>query len=799
MFWQLGACNNLTIDISTSTGSGGRPWQAISWTVTRSTGGDVSSLRQYLVQYFVPTIGQLTIPRALFVVGTYSVTVTLTNFLAGSTAQSSTVTVSGDHNQPAVSILGSGYQTIVPSASLKLVGMATLSSCAAASSTLSYTWSIYNATGGLIPVSSVRSLSSDPTRYTLAPYTLAVSSTYTIALKVQSLAGSNVLAVATTTTSVFVASGAITAVVKGSSGSATRQVSATSTLVLDASTSTDDNAPLGLAKLSYHWSCAIASAQNYSQPCVFPSQTTANQALSYFNFSSSLLKVAPNSLTTNTLYNFIVLVTSANGRSSSKSVLVSAVQAGMPVVVIPTKLTQFNADSQVSLTGLFTANYSVSGTWVVSFASNPVALGTAALTPTTKFFNALQAVNPSTTYPLAVAANTFVPGRTYTFRLYVSSAASSTSPTPLSTASYAEITLTVNAPPTSGHITATPQSGSALTTLFAGTQSGKLVDVTLPSNPPYQPAHPIKPPYHPTLSTHPINSPYQPTLSTHPINSPYQLTLSTHPTHPINPPYQLTRTGWVDDSLPLSYDFWYSVSSGTTPTSSTGTNTPILLSLGLPTPTASISSVFPSGTVMMMGRAIDSFGAIANATTTVTVSVVANFNPAVYLSSTLTASLAAGSASSVYQSINAVSSMLSAINCTVAPNCTALHRATCHSTANTCGSCLQGYTGIVGDSNVRCQSPSAIAATAASGCKKDANCLFGACVSGVCITPNKTCSTGIPGTVCSGQGSCQFLDSSGSAVSSCLISNVYCSPQCMCSGGSGGIDCSLNPSQLATR
>ena len=199
-----------------------------------------------------------------------------------------------------------------------------------------------------------------------------------------------------------------------------------------------------------------------------------------------------------------------------------------------------------------------------------------------------------------------------------------------------------------------------------------------------------------------------------------------------------------------------------------------------------------------MGRAIDSYGAIANVTTSVIVSAVANFNPTTYLSSSLTASLASGSASSVYQSINAVSSMISAINCTAAPNCTTLHRGNCHNTANTCGSCLQGYTGIVGDSNVRCQSPSTIA-TAASGCTTNTDCLYGACVSGVCITPNKACPTATPDTVCSGQGLCQFLDTSGSVVSSCLISNVYCSSQCVCSGGYGGVDCSLNPSQLAAR
>ena len=35
------------------------------------------------------------------------------------------------------------------------------------------------------------------------------------------------------------------------------------------------------------------------------------------------------------------------------------------------------------------------------------------------------------------------------------------------------------------------------------------------------------------------------------------------------------------------------------------------------------------------------------------------------------------------------------VNCTGAPNCTALHRASCSKTAGTCGSCLSGYSGIL--------------------------------------------------------------------------------------------------------
>ena len=464
------------MDISSSTGSGGRPWQAISWVVTKSTGGDVTTLHQYLVQYFVSTVGQLMIPRSLFAVGTYSFTVTLTNFLGGSTAQSSSVTVSGDRNQPAVSILGSGYQTMVSSASLKLVGTATLSSCAAASSTLSYTWSIYNATGRVTPISTIRSISSDPTRYTLSPYTLSVGNTYIVTLQVQSLMGSKVLAAATTSTSVFIASGVITAVVKGSSGSATRQVSASSTLVLDASTSTDDNAPLGQAKLNYHWNCIIASGQNFSLPCNLPptcsstsipsatTSTTSGFPLG-LPINTTLLALPANCLYAGTQYNFVVTVTSTDGfRSASKSVYINAISPGMPIVAIPTKITTINADRALAITGLFSAPFAVTASWDISCDGSIItsSLDSSALTPLTNTFTATQAINPSTTFPIALSANTLVAGRTYAFRLSVTSSTSST------VSSYAEISLSVNAPPSGGQIVVTPSSGTALTTIFTG-------------------------------------------------------------------------------------------------------------------------------------------------------------------------------------------------------------------------------------------------------------------------------------------------------------------------------------------
>ena len=90
--------------------------------------------------------------------------------------------------------------------------------------------------------------------------------------------------------------------------------------------------------------------------------------------------------------------------------------------------------------------------------------------------------------------------------------------------------------------------------------------------------------------------------------------------------------------------------------------------------------------------------------------------------------------------------------------------------------------GVVGDSNVPCQTTTSASTTSTGtnggvvGCGSDADCLYGACKRthnidagtqvgtgtgtgvGVCITPNKTCTTNVPGLPCSGHGLCQFAD-----------------------------------------
>jgi hypothetical protein len=55
------------------------------------------------------------------------------------------------------------------------------------------------------------------------------------------------------------------------------------------------------------------------------------------------------------------------------------------------------------------------------------------------------------------------------------------------------------------------------------------------------------------------------------------------------------------------------------------------------------------------------------------------------------------------------------------------------------------------------------------------------------------------GSVCSGRGTCSYLDPAGAALSSCSILSVGCTAKCVCDTGSGGIDCSLTDRDIVEK
>lgn len=201
----------------------------------------------------------------------------------------------------------------------------------------------------------------------------------------------------------------------------------------------------------------------------------------------------------------------------------------------------------------------------------------------------------------------------------------------------------------------------------------------------------------------------------------------------------------------------------------------------------------------VLAFALDVYGASANVTFPVIALQSPSFNSSLYFQQSLKTKLLSGDVDGIFQTINLVSSTLSAVNCSAAPNCTAFNRNACLDTINTCASCFDGFKGIIGDDNSKCFPEGSTAGSIGSSCKKNTDCLFNYCAHGRCAAPSQTCESASLDTICSEHGSCVFTDNSRNIVKNCTILDPFCNANCVCRSGYGGVDCSLDPLQLAER
>jgi hypothetical protein len=90
---ELSACNSLTVDLSASTGAGGRLWMAVVFTV-KATNGD-SSLAPYLNANYNYVTNTVVVPRVVLASGTFEITVAVENFFGNTAYKTGSVTVTG--------------------------------------------------------------------------------------------------------------------------------------------------------------------------------------------------------------------------------------------------------------------------------------------------------------------------------------------------------------------------------------------------------------------------------------------------------------------------------------------------------------------------------------------------------------------------------------------------------------------------------------------------------------------------------------------------------------------------------
>jgi REJ domain len=234
----LGACTNLSLDASESYGNGGRPYRSVLWTVTAVSYGipkvsyNTSTIASYLNSF--SSVNQVSRPiviaRDLLVTATYTFTLQLTNFLGLSWSTTVNVDVTESVAAPTVAIIGALYQTTLASSPFSVMSETSLSACASAAA-VTYTWTVQR--GGTD--TAIASISPDPSRFTLPSHYLAVDSTYNLTVTAKTSASSSSASV-----TVYVYHGSVTAIVPGGYE---RSVPYNEDLILDASSSIDDDVP----------------------------------------------------------------------------------------------------------------------------------------------------------------------------------------------------------------------------------------------------------------------------------------------------------------------------------------------------------------------------------------------------------------------------------------------------------------------------------------------------------------------------------------------------------------------------
>eukprot|EP01038_Epipyxis_sp_PR26KG_P007133 gene7133-9734_t len=255
-------CSGARMDLTSSTGSAGRPWLSTKFEVISS-----SSTNYAIVAYLNRTYDSskpLTIPASLLESGfSYSVSVTKCNFLTSCGSSLATFSVSTSTDSiPLVVVAGSKYRQIFTSQSLVLYSLLSYTPCDQSKVSFTYSWAISETvTGKFIGGSE----SFDPSKLVVSPFKLSTLTRYEISVNIYNNYTGPVIS--SYSCFVDVLQSNIAAQISGGS---MRTLAFRGSILLDASASYDSDIALNSDRsyaLSYGWSCyRISPTFNMSCP-----------------------------------------------------------------------------------------------------------------------------------------------------------------------------------------------------------------------------------------------------------------------------------------------------------------------------------------------------------------------------------------------------------------------------------------------------------------------------------------------------------------------------------------------------
>jgi hypothetical protein len=677
---MLGACDSMTIDLSASTGSGGRQWVQPTFRVTSAnTAANASVLATYLnsgYSFKPPTA----VPHTYLVPGhAYSITVTLCNFLLACSSASATVVVL-NQLAPSVIISGSSQLSMLTTSTLSVSASAFTRSCGGSVTynNLGVTWAIALASDGSSV--SVNSLSSNPSKLILAAYSLAASTAYTVTATVTD---STTFKSSSTSISVAVGLSSIYARVLGGS---VRSFRIFDTFSLDGSISYDaDQENFGNAGLTYAWSCIQTSPSIGSACYITLNSSTTSKAVVKATSTDSAALNSTSSVT-------LLLSDPDTSRAATASVSISITPADAPSVSITSTIgaavqpnAAFTLTSSISLTGSGVVLWSVNDASIdlenVSLTAVSLQLTPPGGDSSKEYSVAPRLVLPANSLPAASSL-------TFTLTAYaVSSASASAS---------ASVSIVTNGPPLPGQFEVTPANGEELSTTFT-----------------------------------------------------------------------FIASSWSDTDVPITYQFGF-IANPARP----------YLAVQSRSQLSFVAAKLPAGlkslnySITCQTQIFDSYGANTSATVSIMVTSKSLNSSALAALAKSNFAAASGSADNTRQVLATFGAVANSVNCTLAPNCTSLHREDCNTVDHTCGSCLSNYLGARGNSNEECSSASDLLAGTS---RKLAD------------TSSKSCQSN-----CFGNGDCVYKDAAGTAIDECLSSDYTCSAVCSCYSGYTGYACSVS-------
>jgi len=444
---SLAFCDDLVIDPTASTGFCGRDWESVQWSVTQNgIAQNADIIAAHLNSNYSTAAGTsqvVVVPNRLLTRSTdlqlssYSIYLQLTNFL-GKTARRGIVVAidSSSTVLPSVYLVSSeplSYRW----KSTNVFASASYASCLGMSdASFAYSWVVYK---GASYMPALTSNSRQPRYFTLDPYSLDASSSYSVMVTVSA---SSAATAVTVSALIQVGSSGVRAALRGGS---TRTVSSSSSVSLDASPSEDIDYPTSNAGLTFVWQC-IETQPVYGGACSLP----------FGRYSGEVVALPEGSLDPN-VYVITVTVSNAAGATDSASLRLTVVESTTPVLQVDRVAPKYNMDSKLVLSGTVTSslNRAVWAEWsctsISSFSSSGMAL-----TPLTLSVAAWS----SQVFQLAIAANTLLPGLQYSFQLTAAYATSTV-------AAVAMMVVAMNSPPRGGTLVVSPSTGFALVTLYS--------------------------------------------------------------------------------------------------------------------------------------------------------------------------------------------------------------------------------------------------------------------------------------------------------------------------------------------